>query len=89
MTEGRRFQVIDGEGEVEPARRPSSSGFKRYGCSQCSDELGIPFSRLIKVIEGGCEENGKLVAGTFYWACARCYGLKFHIRTFARKPGQK
>ena len=58
---------------------------KAFKCSNCTDETGMMAHTLVQVLREPHEANGKLVAGSLWWACARCLTAYYRIRTFIRR----
>jgi hypothetical protein len=64
-----RLAVVAGDVTCE---RPSSGPIEAHQCGACSDDLGFPYDRLIKVRVGSFTCRGRLEGGSEWWACARC-----------------
>jgi hypothetical protein len=57
----------------------------RWHCAECTAELGYMQHQMVQVLRDPHEPNGKLVAGSLWWACARCLKSYYRIRTFGEK----
>jgi hypothetical protein len=58
---------------------------KAFKCSQCSEETGMVSHQMVQVLRNPHEANGKLIAGSLWWACARCLTPYYLIREFGAK----
>jgi hypothetical protein len=47
--------------------------------------MGFEQHQMVQVLRDPHEANGKLVAGSLWWACARCLKTYYRIRTFGQR----
>jgi len=47
--------------------------------------MGFEQHQMVQVLRDPHEANGKLVAGSLWWACARCQLAIYRIREFGAK----
>ena len=78
-----RLRVVGGENSTP--RQPMRNTLKAFKCSNCTDETGMIAHTLVQVLREPHEANGKLVAGSLWWACARCLKPYYRIRTFGSR----
>jgi DNA-directed RNA polymerase subunit RPC12/RpoP len=58
---------------------------KAFKCAKCSEELGHDYHQMVQVLRNPHEANGKLAAGSLWWACARCQKPYYLIRLLGSK----
>jgi hypothetical protein len=66
-------------------RPPMKDQLTRWHCAECTAELGYMQHQMVQVLRDPHEANGKLVAGSLWWACARCQLAIYRIREFGDK----
>ena len=67
-------------------RPPMKDQLTRFHCAECTAEMmGFEQHQMVQVLRDPHEANGKLVAGSLWWACARCLKPVYRIREFGEK----
>lgn len=69
-----------------PRKRPAMKDqLTPWHCAACTEETGMYQHQMVQVLRDPHEANGKLVAGSLWWACARCLKTYYRIRTFGQR----
>jgi hypothetical protein len=67
-------------------RPPMKDQLTPWHCAECTAEMmGHYQHQMVQVLRAPHEANGKLVAGSLWWACARCLTPVYRIREFGDK----
>ena len=67
-------------------KRPAMKGqLTAFHCAACSEEMGYLQHQMVQVLRNPHEADGKLVAGSPWWACARCLKPYHQVREFGDK----
>ena len=76
-----RLRVVEGDAQQHPTRKTLSA----FECTTCTEKLGIAAHTMVQVLRTPHEANGKLVAGSLWWACGRCLRPYYYIRTLGHR----
>jgi hypothetical protein len=78
--------VVVNKAKKPRAKRPAMKDqLTPFYCAACSEEQGYLQHQMVQVLRNPHEANGKLVAGSLWWACARCLKPYYRIREFGEK----
>src|SRR5262245_58279938 len=59
-----RLRVVQGD-----AQHPKRKTLSAFQCTACTERPGVVAHTLVQVLRTPHEANGKLVAGSLWWAC--------------------
>jgi hypothetical protein len=68
-----------------PRKVPMKDQLIPFRCTRCVEETGLDDTQMVQVLRNPHEANGKLIAGSLWWACARCLTPYYMIKQFGDK----